>query len=148
MSRITCTFFSTLGYKIQYPNGRLSMTRIMPKKRSAWKDHTKPIGIEFLSAIQLLWWVDEMPYGSGVFMGIWIRVVPLSFSLSCVAQKEKFTQAFCSRGLITVMLNRPSERGNTQSNGDSVLCEWKPFVGQCLFRVTITCFVLWITYEG
>lgn len=116
--------FSTLGYKIQFPNGRSSMTRITPKKHSAWKDHTKPIGIEFLSATQLLWWVDEMPYGSGVFMGISLWVFPLSLGPSCVAQKEKFTQAFCPRGLITVMRNRPSERGNTQSNGDSVLCEY------------------------
>ena len=63
------------------------------------------------------------------------RVVPLlfgtSYSLiaSCVTRKKNFTRALFPRCLFTVMINRLSERGNTQCNSDSALCEAKTICG-------------------
>ena len=57
------------------------------------------------------------------------RIVPplfgTSYSLiaSCVTRKKNFTRALFPRCLFTVTINGLSERSNTQSNGDSALCE-------------------------
>ena len=62
---------------------------------------------------------------------------------SCVTGKKNFTRALFPRCLFTITINGLSERGNTQSNSDSALCErQKRFVGRrCLESPSLLCFM-------
>ena len=56
---------------------------------------------------------------------------------SCVTRKKNFTRASFPRCLFTVTINGLSERGNTQSNSDSALCEAKTICGTTSPWVTV-----------